>query len=155
MRSDPFRLLQYPARGTGGADAAHLRRARAAGAVAELHDVGVALNEVDLVEPDAESVRQDLGKRGLVALAVAERADDELHPALGREAHAHFLRRLTARRLDVAAEADAAEHAARLRLPAPLFEAVPVGPLQREVRRVLELARVNDHADLVLVGKLV
>ena len=65
-------------------------RARAVGAHAERHAAGVAVDDVDVLDRDAEPRRDDLRERRLVALAVAVRAGEHRHAA-GRM-HAHFAR---------------------------------------------------------------
>ena len=75
--------------------AGHGRRARAAGAFAEEHLVGVALDVSHLVRIEAEPVADDLLEHGLVALALAVRAGKHRRPCrCGRSA----LRRLRCRR---------------------------------------------------------
>ena len=110
------------------------RGARAVGAHAELHLVGVAMDDRDVVDADAEAVVDDLGEGGLVALAVGVGAGQDLDRADRIDPHfgqfpeadagaerADRRRRRDAAGLDPAREADAAELAAlrRLRLALP------------------------------------
>ncbi|MEA3192053.1 MAG: aerobic carbon-monoxide dehydrogenase large subunit, partial [Betaproteobacteria bacterium] len=97
-------------------------RARAVGAHAELHLVGIAVHDGDGLDRHAEPVGDELGEGGLVALAVAVRAGQHLDgagridPHLGRFPQAdagperpHGLRGRDAAGLDVAREAEAPE----------------------------------------------
>ncbi|MCY1306023.1 hypothetical protein D9M70_558550 [compost metagenome] len=61
--------------------------ARAVGAHAHLHLVGIAMHDVDAVNRNAEAVGDELGKGGLVALAVAVRAGQHLDGADSVDAH--------------------------------------------------------------------
>src|SRR5690606_11933282 len=106
-------------------DAAHLRGPRASGAAALLDHLGVALDQVDPVEGDAELLREHLREGRLVSLAVAEGADDELRTPLLRQDHARPFLRLAAGGLDEIADADAAQRAARLCGGAAGGEALP------------------------------
>src|SRR3984893_9150644 len=119
----PFLLLFEvggPAAGDGaGAVSAH----------AELHLVGVAMDDLHLADGNAEALRDQLRKRRLMALAMAVRTGqdfdgaDRIDPDLrgfpqtdaGAQA-ANCFRGRDAAGLDVAGEADAAEFSFRLRL---------------------------------------
>src|SRR5262245_17215458 len=52
--------------------------ARAVGAHAELHLVGVAVQDADVLDRDAEPLRHDLREGGLVALTVLMAAGEDL-----------------------------------------------------------------------------
>ena len=67
---------------------AHRTRARAIGAHAELHLVGVTVDDLDRVERHAEAVGDDLREGGLVPLAVAVGAGQDLDRA--DRVHADF-----------------------------------------------------------------
>src|SRR5260221_8731664 len=56
-------------------------RARAISAHAELHLVGVAVDDLHLADGNAETLRDQLRKRRLVALAVAVRSGQDLDGA--------------------------------------------------------------------------
>ena len=122
------------------------QRARAAGAAAPLELGGVALNDADLLERDAEAVVQHLGVGGLVALAVGLGADHDVDrcrrrrtrsspPPAGRPSS---IRCSTTCRCRAAAAPRAPRRGAR--------EAVPVGLLERGVHDPGELAGVVDLA---------
>ena len=96
--------------------------ARAIGAHAHLHLVGVAMNDRDIVDRNAETIRDELGEGRLVTLAVAVRAGenldraDRIDPDLGRFPQAdtrtertHRCRGGDAAGLDIGGEADAAQ----------------------------------------------
>src|SRR5690606_9649323 len=144
-------------------DAAHLRGARPAGAVAEGGEVGVALDIVAPGEGNAEPLRQDLGESRFGALAGAGGADDPVPAPLRRQPPGRpsappaggLFAGLAAGRFDIIAEPDAAAPAARLRLLPARLEARPVGAFEGHVHSVLDLAGMNDHAHLVLPGELV
>src|SRR5262249_6766919 len=113
----------------GDADRA---RARAISAHAELHLVGIAVHDADVVERDAQPFGYDLREGGLVALTVLVTAGENFDRARGIDAH---LRRLPqpdaaaeradrlARRnpagLDIGGEADAAQLVVAGRAPPP------------------------------------
>ena len=59
--------------------AADDQRSRAVGAHAELHAVGIAEHDVDVIEGDAELLRHDLREGGLVPLPVIVGADQHRH----------------------------------------------------------------------------
>src|SRR5262249_60179353 len=63
------------------------RGARAVGAHTELHLVGVAMDDRDLADGNAEAIRNELGERRLVALAVAVRTGQYLDGADRVDAH--------------------------------------------------------------------
>ena len=62
-------------------------RARAVGAHAELHLVGVAVDDRDVVDRDAEPIGDELGEGRLVALAVGVRAGEDFDRAGRIDAH--------------------------------------------------------------------
>src|SRR5262249_35136837 len=103
----------------GDADRA---RARAIGAHTELHLVGIAVHDADVVERNAERFGHDLRKGGLVALAVLVTAGEDFDRAGGIDAHfrrfpqpdaaaerADRLARRNPAGLDIGGEADAAQ----------------------------------------------
>src|SRR5258708_13284870 len=109
--------------------AADRDRARAISAHAELHLVGVAVDDLHLADGNAETFRDQLRKRRLVALAVTVRSGEDFDGAdridadfrgfpeadTGAET-ADCFRGRDAAGLDVAGEADPAHLAPRLRL---------------------------------------
>ena len=139
-------------------------RARAVGAHAELHLVGIAVHDGDLLDGDAELLRHELGEGGLVALAVAVRAGEHLDRAGRIDAHFRGLpqadagaeradrgARRDAAGLDVGGEADAALHALLGALRLAGGEARVVGKLQRLAHGGVVVAGIVGHDD----GRLV
>ena len=121
-------------------------RARAAGAVAEAHEVAVVLFQRDLLEGNAELRRQHLRERRGVTLAVIERAGGEFHRAVGLEGD---LAEFAARRcgdLEIGADRDAAQLAALAALLLALGEIGVIGNLQRLVEDAGEIAAVIGDA---------
>ncbi len=99
-------------------------RARAVGAHAHLHLVGVAVDDVDAVDRHAEAVGDQLGEGGFMPLPVAVRPGQNLDGADGIDSdlgrfpetdagteRADRRRRRDAAGLDIAAHANAALHA--------------------------------------------
>src|SRR5258708_25979395 len=97
-------------------------RARAISAHAELHLVGVAVDDLHLADGNAEAFRDQLRKRRLVALAVTVRSGEDFYGSDRIDADfrgfpqadtgagtADCFRERDAAGLDVAGEADAAE----------------------------------------------
>ena len=139
-------------------------RARAVGAHAELHLVGVAVHDADIVDRDAEPFGDDLGERGLVTLAVLVTAGEDfdragrIDPHLGQfpepDAAAERADRLARRNpagLDIGRDADAAQLVMAGGFALALAEAVVVGDLQRLLQRGVIVAGivVHDHGRLV------
>ena len=138
--------------------------ARAVGAHAELHLVGVAVDDLHLADRNAETLGDQLREGGLVALAVAVRAGEDFDGAdridadfggfpqadAGAQAADRFRGR-DAAGLDVAGEADAAQLAFGLGLLLARGEAGVVDRLQRDVERRAEIADVigHDHGRLM------
>jgi hypothetical protein len=81
-----------------------------------------------------------------VALAVIEGAGNDRHIAVRLEADAAHLFVRRGGDLQIAADADAAQLAALLRLALARLEAVPVGKLDRAIEHLGELAAVVFHA---------
>ncbi len=94
----------------GGADggAADAGRARAEGAVAEGDLVGVALQDADLIEVQAEDLDQKLAEHRLVALAMIVRADHHRGAAARIEADLGIFLEAAGRLLDRVGETEAA-----------------------------------------------
>ena len=129
-------------------------RLRAAGAAAGDQEVAVALDQLDLVERDAELLGQHLGEGRPVALAVVERAGDDGDIAVGLEADAAHLLHRRRGDLEIVADAQPAQLAARLALGLARVEARDVGELQRLVEERGELAAVVGRARRRLEGHL-
>ena len=107
------------------------RRARTAGAAAGDELIAVALQQLDLVERNAELFGQHLRESRGVALAVIERAGDDGHGAVVVEADAaHFLRHRRGG-LDVTGNAQAAQLAVALAVALARVEAFDVGARER------------------------
>ena len=141
-------------------------RARPVGAHAERHAARVAVDDVHVVERNAELGRDDLRERGLVALPVAVRAGEDRHAA--RRMHAHFARfekaRARAQRagdvrrrepagFDVGRVADAAQLAALRGFRLACREAGDIRHLVRFVERRVVVAGVVAERDRRLVRK--
>ena len=84
VAGDFRRLLDHRLRRLAHHHAAHAHRARRMRAAADRHDVGVALDEPDAVDVDAEPFADALREAGLVALAAGQRADRDVDAALGQ-----------------------------------------------------------------------
>ena len=84
-------------------------RARAAGAVAEAHEVAVVLLQRDLLEGHAELRGQHLRERRGVALAVIQRAGGELHRAVRLERDLAEFAARRRRDFEIGADRDAAQ----------------------------------------------
>ena len=127
-------------------------RAAAVGAHAERHAAGVAVDDLDVLDRDAELGRDHLREGRLVALAVAVRAGEDgdgagrVHPHLAgleqtgaRAERAGDVRRRESAGFDVARVAEAAQPALRGRFGLARREAGDVGALEHlvEVRRVV------------------
>ena len=106
------------------------RAAAPAGARAERRRRGVALHDGDVVDVDAEAVGDDLGDRGLQALAVAAAAHQRLHLAVHADADDGGLARHVAHR-----HARTARRTARGRSRAAGPRARACGLLGRAARR--------------------
>ena len=122
--------------------AGHGGRARAAGAFAIEHLVGVALHVADLVRVEPEPVADQLLEHGFVALALAVRAGEQGRGAAAVEAHFGAFGAGGGGALDGVGDAEAAQLAALARLLAPLLEAFDVGELQRQIHVLFEFAAV-------------
>ena len=117
-------------------------RARAARAAAGLQLRGVALDEVDPVEVDAEITGRDLAVGSGMALAVRHGADEDAERAVLFQAHLCALRAGKGAGLHIGGKADAAREPARPAVGAPGLEAGPVGDLKGLVQMAGELADV-------------
>ena len=78
---DLLRLVDHLVHRLDDGRAADRERARAVGAHAERDLGGVAVDDLDVLDRDAEAVGDELGERRLVALAVAVRAGEHRHAA--------------------------------------------------------------------------
>ena len=97
---------------------------------------------MDLLELEAELVRQHLAEDGLVALAVVVRAHGQRHRARRVEADLRPFRRPARRLLDDVGDADPAQFPARAGLGPPAVEARVVDHVQRHVHVLFELAGI-------------
>ncbi len=147
-------------------DRGHADRAgaRAVGAHAHLHLVGVAVDDGDVLDRDAEAVGHELRESRLVALAVAMRARQDLDRPYRVDAHfgrfpetyaaaegADRLRRRDAAGLDEGGEADAAQLAFGGGGGLARRHALVVGVQERLVERLWEIAGVVGHQNRRLV----
>ncbi len=126
---------------------------RAAGvrAAADLHDVGVAEDDLHGLDRHVQQVRDHLREARLVALAARLRADHHIDAALGPHVDAGLFVRRADRRLDVVGKAAPQELAAPGGVALALREALPVGDLHRPVHVLGVAAAVVQHADGVAV----
>src|SRR6516162_9802368 len=112
MGGDRFGLGGDPLGGGVDCRSTDGRRARAAGALADEHLIGVALDVVDLVRVEPEPVARDLLEDRLVALALGDAAGEQRDRAGFVEPDLGALEALRGRALDGVGEADAAQLAA-------------------------------------------
>jgi hypothetical protein len=140
-------LLHDFFRGARHRRARHEGGARAAVAAADRDQVGITLAQVDLRIGDAEQGRQDLRKGRLVALADMLRTCDQRHAAVALEADVDILLGRAACALDVIGEAQAAQAAQRLALPAAAGEAAEVGMIQCLGQRLGEGPAIDLEAE--------
>ncbi len=122
--------------------AAERRRTRAAGAFADRHLVGVALDVMDLIGVDAEPVAEQLLVDGFVPLALGDRARQQGHRAAAVEADFGRFEAAGRGALDRVRDADAAQFAAPARFGAALLEPGEIGEAERHVEALLELAAI-------------
>ena len=141
-------------RGTVDRDHAQRDRARAAGALAVRHLVGVALDDGDLVVVEAEMAGDELGVGGGVALAVGLGADQQRRGAVVVEGDGGALGARKGAGLDVGREADAADLAGLSRRRGARREAVVIGKLQRAGQVAVELAAIVVAVALGLVREV-
>src|SRR5262249_19214738 len=139
---DRFGLSGDPLGGRVDRRSADGGRARAAGALADEHLIGVALDVVDLVRVEPEAVAYDLLEDRLVALALGDAGGGQRARAGFVEPDLGPLEALCGRALDGVGEADAAQLAALARFGAPALEACEIGERERHVHALLELATV-------------
>ena len=134
--------------------------ARAIGAHAHLHLVGVAVDDRHILDRDAETDGDELGEGRLVALAVAVRAGQNLDRADRIDAHfrrfpqadagaerADRRRRRDAAGFDIGGESDAAQLALGRGSRLARRQALVVGERERLVERARVIARVIGHDD--------
>ena len=111
-----------------------------------MHDVAVALFELDAFEGHAELRAEHLRERRRMALAVVERAGDQPHRAVVLE---HDLAEFDAGRrgdFEIGADRDAAQLAALAALLLAFGEIGVIGDLERLVEHALEIAAVIGDA---------
>ena len=162
--SNLLALLDHLVDGAGDRRHADGAGTRAVGAHAELDLVGIAVDDIDLVDIDTKTLRDQLGEGGLVALAMAVRAGQHLDRAGRIDAHfrrfpqadagaerADRLRGSDAAGLNIAREADAAQLALLGALALALVEAFVVSHFQRLVERGGVIADIVVHDDRRLV----
>src|SRR5262249_54926566 len=144
--------------------AADRDRARAVGAHAELHLVGIAVHDRDLADRNAQPLGDQLAERRLVTLAVAMRAREHLDGAdridadlrrfpqtdAGAET-ADRLRGRDAAGFDVAGYAEAAQLAFGFRLGLARRETGVIDRLHGGIKGSMEVAGVVGHNDRRLV----
>ena len=117
-------------------------RARAAGAIAGRHAIGVALHDLDAIERHVEILRDDLRISGLVALAVGLGADIGSEIAVRAEFDRAFLALAPGGAFDIAGKADAADEAALLRRFGARAEPGIIGLGEGGAHRALEIADI-------------
>ena len=129
---------------------AYLDRAGTARPHAAGDEVRVPVDEVDVVQRDAEDARHDLPVDGVVALAVRARSRDDGDPTAREDLDRgvlHVEAERAGRHLDVEAHADAEVRAAAPAAPRPLLGPQPlvVDQLERRVEAALVVAGVVLH----------
>ena len=122
-------------------------------AAAFLDDVGVALDDIDVVERHAEPLGHALREGGLVALPARQRADHDVDLAARLHGDIGALARIAAGGFEVTAQSDAAQPFAFLRRGAALLETSPIAELHGAVHHHAVGAVVVNDALRVLVGK--
>ena len=137
--------------------AADADRARAKGSFAVGHHVGVAIDDVDLIEVEAEQFRSDLAERRFVSLSVGVGTHRHGDAAIAFETNCGaFLvchRQWPAGDFDNASDAEAAQLSLFARSCAPGFEAGAVGRLDCHVHDRLEVAGVVGKDKAGVVGQ--
>src|SRR4029077_18266962 len=164
MRGDLGSLRDDLVGGLGQRGTTYGQRSRAIGAQSELHPVGVAEYDLNLVGGNGQFFRHDLRKSRLVALAVVVRPDQhgdiagDVDPHRGAFEDARTgaerlddARRRQAACLHVGGKTDAPEFAARLRFFLAPGKTAPVGDLQRLFEAGFRVATVvfDDHRRLI------
>ena len=151
---EPARLLDHRLGAVADDLSRLVERARTVGSAAPRHAPRVALDDREMRHGQLEFAREDLRVGGLVALAVAVRADAKLDRLVGAHAHFAVFVGRPARHLDVVGEPDPAQPAVPPRGRAPLLEAVPAGLVLRDRHRARIVAAVVDRARGRAVGIL-
>ncbi len=114
---------------------------------------GVAGDDVDVLHRHAQLGRDDLGERGLVALALAGQAGRHVDAPVGLDLDVAALVRPDARALDVAGQADPDAAALRGGLGLAAGEVVPADEVGDHPQRRGEVAAVVDRGPPVLEGQ--
>ena len=109
MRRDFLALLDDEVGSLAHDDAGKPHRARGMRAAALFDDVGVALEDVHVVERHPEPFRDALRESCFVALSARQRADDDINTALRVHGDVGALARIAAGRFKVTAKSDAAQ----------------------------------------------
>src|SRR5271169_1074582 len=122
-------------------------------AAALLDDIGVALDDVNVVERYTEPLRHALGKGGLVALPAGERADHDIDAPLRVHGDVGALARIAEGGFDVVAESDAAQPLTFARLGTAVLKPFPVAKLHRAIHHHAIGAVVISNALRILVGE--
>ena len=146
---------------------AHRARARAIGAHAHLHLVGVAMDDGDIIDGNAEAVGDQLREGRLVALPMGVGARENLHRADRVDANfrafpkadagaqrAHGRRGRDAAGLDIGGNADAAQQSLAGGFGLALVDVGVVRQLQRLVEGLRIVAAIVAHDDGRLVREL-
>ena len=121
-------------------------------AAADRHDVGVALDQPDAVDLDAEPFADALRKAGLVALAARQRADGDVDAAFRMHMDLGVFARRAAGDFEIVRKPDAAQLAGAFGFALALVEALPVRQRERAVHDLAVVAAVVGHAERVGVG---
>ena len=153
MRGDLLALLDDGVGGLAHDDAGEPHRAGGMRAAAFLDDVGVAFDDVHVVERHAKPFGDALREGGLVALPARERADHDIDAALRMHGDIGALARIAAGGFEITAQPDAAQLLALARLGAALLETLPVAELHRALHHRAIGAVVVGDALRILVGK--
>ncbi len=165
VRGNLLAFRHHLVAGLGQRGAAHHQRARAVGAHAELHPIGIAKHDIDIVERHPEFLRHDLREGRFMALAMIVGADQDrhlsgrMHPhggalvksTAGAEAPGKARRRQPAG-LDIGRIAKSTELAVAFRRRLAPGKAGDIGGNQRALQASHRVAGVVFHQHRGLVG---
>ena len=129
MRGDFPALLDDEVGGLAHDDSGQPHGTGGMRAAAFFDDVGVAFEDVHVVERHPEPFRDALRKSRFVALSARQGADDDIDPAFRTNGDIGSLARIAAGGFQIVAQADAAQTFSPARFGAAAFEALPVAEL--------------------------
>src|SRR5262245_5854278 len=120
------------------------------GAAASTDDVGIAGEDVDVLDRQAEQIGDNLRETSFVPLAAGLSADNNVDE-IGRNRDFCALLRRTYGRFDIVRQTAPKQLAAICGVATPHLEAIPIGDTHRQVHVGLVLTTVVGHADRVRV----